>query len=443
MPAETKIKSNPKVVFREEEGTGLLFNPESGKINLLNSTGRFIWPLLDGTHTRRQIISEILEAFEAADEKQVERDFDNFIESLCRWGVLDRASVVSVPIAGSICFGITSRCNFSCKHCLNRSLPAHDPDLTTEELIRVIDQMIEMGVKGLSLFGGEPLMHPDFKKIVEYLNKSAIGISLNTNAALIDREMARWLKEHKMNGTVVSFDGSSAQIMDAIRGKGAFEAALKGIEALRSEGLGVLLSVTLNKINYQDVRKMVLLGKKINGNSIRFNHVFFGGNAACYLEEIYLSPQEEKEAIEAVWQVKEEFGAFINASSSYLCQKEKLENIHKHIPAKDKIIVHSCGAARGKFAIRPDGWVVPCEIIWEVKCGNLREKSLKEIWDNSEVMNSFRMPLEVDLGEIPECKGCQYQYLCFHGHRCYPYHYPGGIKNRALYCWLKKEKGFV
>jgi radical SAM protein with 4Fe4S-binding SPASM domain len=254
--------------------------------------------------------------------------------------------------------------------------------------------------------------------------------------------MARWLKEHKIGGTVVSFDGAKAEIMDALRGKGAFEKALKGIAALRLEGITVLLSVTLNKINYKDVRNMVLLGKEIGGNAIRFNHVFFSGNAECFLEEIYLTPKEEEEAIDAVWQAKNEFGDFIHGSSSYLCQKKKLQELQKHPPVKDKIIVPPCGAARGKCAIRPDGWVVPCEIIWEVKCGNLREKPLKEILENSEVMNSFRKPLEIDLNELPECKGCLYQYLCFLGHRCYPYYYPGGIKNRALYCWLKKEKGF-
>jgi|GEM_PF-597106 len=435
-----KLKRKEKIVFRQEEDAGILFNPENGRINLLNSTAKFIWLLLDGTYTRHEIIKEILAKFKVEDEKRIEQDFDSFLRVLSEQGFLETELPPKVSALTNVCFGITSRCNFSCKHCLNRGIPAYQDDLTTEELLKVIDQMKEIGVKSLSLFGGEPLLQPDFKKIVEYINKAGISISLNTNATLVDRPMAKWLKAHKINGAVVSFDGSSSKVMDRIRGEGAFINCLKGISALVTEGLSVLLSVTLNKINYQDIRNMVLLGKKIGASSIRFNHVFFGGNATCYLKEIYLSPKEEKQAIEAVWQAKEEFGDFINPSSSYLCQKKKLEEVHKHKPVEDKIIVYPCGAASNKCAIRPDGWVVPCEIIWEVKAGNLREKSLKEIWYNSEVMQAFRKPLEINLDEIPECKGCLYQYLCFHGHRCYPYYYPGGIKNRALYCWLNKEK---
>ena len=437
MPEQIKLKKNPKVVFREEGEVGLLFNPENTRINTLNTSAKFIWQRLDGEHTRESIIGEMLEAFEAPQRQQLESDFDRFLLSLQGWGVLE------TPITlGNICLGITSHCNFSCKHCLNRNFPETEEDMTTQQLFQVVDQLKECGCSGVSLFGGEPLSHPDFKAIVEYLNAKQIGISLNTNGGLIDRPMARWLKEHKINGTVVSFDGSCPEVMDKIRGKGAFDSALKGIQALRSEGLDVLLSVTLNKINYQDVRQMVLKGKEIDGNTIRFNHVFFSGNASCFLKEIYLSPDEEKEAITAVWQAKEEFGAFIHSSSSYLCQKEKLDRVKDYHPVADKIIIPPCGAARAKCAIRPDGWVVPCEIVWEAKCGNLKEKSLKEIWQESELMGAFRKPLELDLNELPECKGCQYQYICFIGHRCYPYYYPGGVKNRSLYCWLKKEKGF-
>jgi radical SAM protein with 4Fe4S-binding SPASM domain len=439
MNEQLRLKVNPKIVFRQEGDIGLLFNPGNGRINTLNSTGKFIWPLLDGKNKREDIIRQMRDVFEITDEKQADQDFDQFIASLHNWGMLEWRAATAQRI-GDVCFGITSRCNLSCRHCLNRNLADKEPDMTTEEIFRVIDQLAEMGVKSVSLFGGEPLLHPDFKRIVEYFNSRNIGLSLNTNGTLIDGEMARWLKEHKIGGAVVSFDGSSPEIMDAIRGKGAFEKALKGIAALRQEGINVLLSVTLNKINYRDVQSMTLKGKEIGGNSIRFNHVFFSGNAACFWEEIYLNPKEEKEAIDAIWKVKEEFGNFINSSSSYLCQKEKLDKVKDYKPAGDKIIVPPCGAGRGKCAIRADGWVVPCEIIWEVKCGNVKEKPLKEIWENSEVMNSFRKPLEVDLEEIPECKGCPYQYLCFIGHRCYPYYYPGGIKNRSLYCWLNKER---
>lgn len=324
---------------------------------------------------------------------------------------------------------------------MNRNLAGAEDDLTTEELLEVIDQLGQAKVFNLSIFGGEPLAHPDFFLIIEHLNKYPIKLSLNTNGTLIDQPRAKWLKAHKIKRAIVSFDGSKPEIMDGVRGTGAFKRNIKGIEALLKEGLSVLLSVTLTKINYQDVREMVLLGRKIEATGIRFNHVFFGGNAACFIDEIYLSPNEEREAIDAVWRANQEFSQFIESSSTYLGQKQKLEEMKNYKPVTDKIIIPPCGAAGDKCAIRPDGWVTPCEMLWEVKCGNLKEQRLTDIWQNSFMMNQFRKPLELDLNEIPECKNCQCQYLCFIGHRCSPYYYPQGVKDRSLYCWLNKSRG--
>jgi len=188
---------------------------------------------------------------------------------------------------------------------------------------------------------------------------------------------------------------------------------------------------------------MVVLGKKIGAGSIRFNHVFFGGNAACFAESLYLSPEEELEAVEEVNKLNKEFPGFIIPTSTFLALKDKLGRLGEYTPSYDKIVIPPCGAAMSKAAIRPDGWVTPCEVVWEVKCGNLKERSLKEIWEDSEAMNSFRKPLEIDLDQIPECKGCSHQYICFIGHRCNPYYYTGGIKNRKLYCWFKEEKNIT
>lgn len=344
----------------------------------------------------------------------------------------------SAPL--NVCLSITSRCNLDCKHCINRNLSASESDLTTQELFKVIDQLGQAKVFNISIFGGEPLTHPDFFQIVDYLNKYPFSLSLNTNATLIDRSVARQLKEHNIKRSVVSFDGSNEQVMDNVRGEGSFKKNIRGIEALVTEGLDVLLSVTVTKLNYKDIRQMVLLGKKLNARAIRFNFVFVGGNAICFIKEIYLSPKEELEIIEEVCRLKKEFPDFVSGDSAYLFQKNKLEEMKTYTPSTDKISIPFCGAATSKCNIRADGWVTPCELIWEAKCGNLKEQNFTDIWQNSKMMQEIREPLELDLNEIPECKGCQYQYICFIGHRCYPYYYPGGIKDKSLYCWLDKNK---
>lgn len=347
-------------------------------------------------------------------------------------------NMFSAPL--DVCLGITSICNLSCKHCMNRNVSSAEPDMTTDELLQVVGQLAEARVFYASIFGGEPLMHPDFFRIVEQFNKYPIQLFLNTNATLVEPETAKWLKEHKITGIIASLDGSTPEIMDRLRGPGAFEKAVKGIEHLLSSGLPVELSVTVTKINYQDIRGLVLLGRKLKARLIRFNHIFFGGNAACFINEVYLTPEEEQQVINEVWQIKQEFPGFLDERSSYPVQKEKLDELTGYQPSKDKIVVPPCGAAQRKCYIRPDGWVTPCETIWDAKCGNVKQEKLTEIWARSSMMNQFREPMELDLKELPECVDCQYQYLCFIGHRCYPYYYPGGVKNKELYCRIKQDK---
>jgi radical SAM protein with 4Fe4S-binding SPASM domain len=430
-----RLRPNNRIIFREEDDVGVLFNPDNGSISVLNETGKFIWSRLGGELTREDIVEELRAEFEDPESGTVGGDFDLFVKDLGQSGFLDNY-FGSSAVPASVCLGVTSKCNLNCRHCINRDLPGSGPDMELKELLGVIDQMGEGGTKNISLFGGEPLCHPDFKRIVEHINKYPISISLNTNGSLVDSETARWLKSHKISGAVVSFDGSSAAIMDGMRGEGSFEKCLAGVEAMRSAGMSVLLSVTLTKLNHEDIRAMALLGRKAGGCTIRFNHVFFGGNAACFAKELYLSPEEEAKAIDTIWRLKEEFGDFVSPESSYLSQKKKFEKMKSYKPTRDKIVAGPCGAANGKCAIRPDGWVTPCEIMWDVKCGSLKEDSLSDIWRFSEVMNQFRRPLEVDLEDMPECKGCSYQYLCFIGHRCYPYYNPGGLANKSLYCRL-------
>jgi radical SAM protein with 4Fe4S-binding SPASM domain len=340
----------------------------------------------------------------------------------------------------NISLGITSRCNFDCRHCYVKELTGLGPDMSTQEVFSIIDQIARMRLVGVAVFGGEPLMHPDFKKIIQYIRKRQLYFVLSTNATLIDKGMASWLKDQQIRIASVSLDGCSPDSMDALRGKGSFRQALRGIKALRSEDITLRLSVVVNRFNYLELRDIAYLGKELGSEVVSFNRIFFAGKAA-EAKDLSLSPKEERLVIDQIGKLRQEFGdGFLDLSSKYLWESRLLADIDRYKVSQDRLFVPSCSAGRFKCAIRSDGWVTPCQNLWEVKCGSLKEKSLKDIWQNSEVMNSFRRPLVIDLNQIPECKNCKYQYLCFVGHRCYPYNYPGGIKNRSLYCWLRDEK---
>lgn len=92
----------------------------------------------------------------------------------------------------------------------------------------------------------------------------------------------------------------------------------------------------------------------------------------------------------------------------------------------------------GSICIRADGNVTPCEILWEHSCGNIYDNSLSEIYYSAE-MNQFRMPLVINKDEISNCSSCEYLKVCFNGHRCAPYFFPGeNLYEKAKLSCLKR-----
>lgn len=344
---------------------------------------------------------------------------------------------LSAPL--NICFGITNKCNLRCKHCLASSTFASQ-DLSTAEILDIIKQIKDLKIFDIAIFGGEPLMREDFFTILDALIKLRIPLSLNTNGTLITRGVAKQLAQYPIRTYTVSLDGSCTEVQDPFRGNGSFDKNLKGIQNLIEEERNVLISTIVTRFNYKDVENIVLLGKKLGARQVRFNEVMYIGNAACYHQSLVMSIREKFELLDKVKELRNKFDKFITGSILQILDimQEIKRNPQERFPLK----IHSCGAATSKCAIRPDGWVVPCEILWDVKAGNLKKESLYDIWHNSAIMQSFRETIEIQEREIPECRGCEYLRLCYKGHRCQPYYYPGvKFEHKEFYCWREDVLG--
>jgi radical SAM protein with 4Fe4S-binding SPASM domain len=352
-------------------------------------------------------------------------------------GVIDKPFKLSAPT--KVCLSITSRCNLDCKHCLAKSDQA-DTDLSTRDIFRIIDDLAAEKVFFVSLFGGEPFIRPDLLEIVEYLSHFPIGISINTNATLIDDDLAERLSKYRIS-YVVSLDGSTADVVDGIRGKGVFDKTMRGLRALRKYGSKVLISTTVLSQNYHDLGRIAALGKELGVMGVRFNTVFFINNAECYLDDILLTREHYQYLYGEFENLKEEYGKFISGSLLQLLDSVKLIK-ENGLPAdcdERELTIQPCGAAVNQCAIKPDGEVLPCVLLWNTPGGNVLHKPFKEIWDTSETLEEFRKAFTLSEKEIADCMSCSYRHVCYTGHRCIPYYIPGGIDNKKLFCikqWL-------
>jgi hypothetical protein len=74
------------VLLRQEEDEGFLFDPDSGQIKLLNSTGVEVWSLLDGRRDTAALAAALVAAHPEADAPLVAGDVDRFVDALVAAG---------------------------------------------------------------------------------------------------------------------------------------------------------------------------------------------------------------------------------------------------------------------------------------------------------------------------------------------------------------------
>jgi hypothetical protein len=87
--ALSRYLCNPDVVLREEdEDGGLLFNPDTNQIRVLNHTGLFIWKLCDGNHKLEGILAALRDAYNEIPEEQVDQQVKDFVDEMVANGFI-------------------------------------------------------------------------------------------------------------------------------------------------------------------------------------------------------------------------------------------------------------------------------------------------------------------------------------------------------------------
>jgi MoaA/NifB/PqqE/SkfB family radical SAM enzyme len=213
---------------------------------------------------------------------------------LLKWRLLGDRS----PIGASI--KITQRCNLSCKHC-SWEKKQHD-ELSFNEWKTIIDDLYKKGVTVIAVEGGEPTLHKDSARIVDYIKKRGLFCIYVTNGTLDISHICPdvfW----------ISIDGME-QSHDAIRGSGIFNKVVATIEKSRERKMISLTS--LSQTNVSDVEHFCeYFSPRLHGLMFSFTYPY-----SAIKEEI-LNKQERKRVAQQLLQLKQKYPNLIN-SSSYL-----------------------------------------------------------------------------------------------------------------------------
>ncbi|MCU0536683.1 MAG: radical SAM protein, partial [Hydrococcus sp. Prado102] len=113
---------------------------------------------------------------------------------------------------------ITLKCNLACSHCGSRAGRARTKELSTEEALNLVEQMAQVGIKEVTLIGGEAFLRPDWLQIARSINQAGMRCTMTTGGYGITLETARQMKEAGIATVSVSIDGLE-ETHDRLRGK--------------------------------------------------------------------------------------------------------------------------------------------------------------------------------------------------------------------------------
>ena len=137
------------------------------------------------------------------------------------------------------------RCNLACAGCGKIQYPAHilKQNLSVEDCLRAVD---ECGAPMVSIPGGEPLLYPSIRELVEALVARRKYIYLCTNAILLKEKLdAGWFTPSKYLTFSVHMDGQEEHHDFAVCREGTYDIAAAGIREAVKRGFRVTTNTTL------------------------------------------------------------------------------------------------------------------------------------------------------------------------------------------------------
>lgn len=262
--------------------THAILHPASPRWTLVNDTGLATAKLLCQGLDDDAVSVALAGSFDAA-PSTILPDVRAFREQWHAAGMDEprQPQPARTPALESLQLHVTERCNLRCPHCYAGCPSVATPgDLPLAILRRLLREAVELGSRETILSGGEPLLHPELKRILPHV-ASVSNVTLLTNGTLVNAAWASTLKRH-VAVIQVSLDGPEAGVNDRIRGKGSFEAAMRGLRFLLDAGLGerVSLALTLMESNFDAAESMLELASRLGVRRVRFLPLRRMGEAA-------------------------------------------------------------------------------------------------------------------------------------------------------------------
>jgi SynChlorMet cassette radical SAM/SPASM protein ScmF len=273
----------------------------------------------------------------------------------------------------------------------------------------ILEQGKPLGLSGVKLTGGEPLMHPQISEVLAFMGSEDLNLTVETNGVLCTPQIAEQIASCKNPFVSVSVDGADVKTHEWMRGvPGCFEAALDGIRHLVQKGIRPQIIMSILRRNKDQIEPMVQLAESLGVGSVKFN----------LIQPIAKGQRLHERGDTLTIEELVKLGSWVENG---LSESTDLALFYDH-PAAFRPLGSMFGAkgngcstcgilgilgvlANGSYALCGIGEHVP-----ELVFGHAAGDRLEDIWKNAEVLNELRKGLTSRLEGI--CADCVMKHVC-------------------------------
>ncbi len=284
-------------------------------------------------------------------------------------------------------FCLTERCNLQCPHCLVVP-PDEESTLSVHEITGVLKQLEEMGVFLLSFTGGEPVLYPFLKEIVAAAANRKFLVKLKTNAALLGKDTVTALFDAGLSQMDISlYSDQPAEHNEFVKMTNAWENVMMVAETFHNLGGSVKIAITALNWNQSRLPGLIELCENADFTYSITTPIYCRNDGDMGPTDLKMSAPSLEKLLD----------------DERLLDKDNLRKFGN--PPPDRSL---CKAGLDNPIIMPNGDVKLCQRLpWAI--GNVLEKPIREIWDESEKRKWFT---GLRWKDLPVCSECDIAWAC-------------------------------
>ncbi len=317
---------------------------------------------------------------------------------------------------------VTYKCPLHCVFCYNPvDYASYGPELTTEEWLKVFRESRDLGAVQLGISGGEPLVRKDCEILVSESTKMGFYVNLITSGIGLTEKRIAAFKEGGLGQIQLSFQDSTKEMNDFLSSTRTFDLKSKVAKLIKEYDYPMVLNVVLHRLNIDHIGQILEMAEAMQADHVELANTQYYAWAYENKEHLIPTKKQLQEAEQKTNWFRKKIG-----------KKMKIYFVNPdYYETRPKACMNGWGSIF--LNLCADGVALPCHearMLPGLKFPSVKEKSIKEIWYESQGFNAYRG----DSWMKDPCKTCPEKEKDFGGCRCQAFMISGDATNADPVC---------